>query len=272
MDINLISRHFASIGADLLVDLSGRHRSRRIVSGGDYELNIEERKNGERFILSIREDVADRYEFLPLDKRPKQRHLLLLARHLDTGDKRKFLCGHDERHWFVAGVPEGRGITGVRPAMDALKPDIAIARQIRSGVKPKDWHRRRNGGFIRQGEWFFIPSPEFRLNDLRLILRNEPLRRGLGKPHTVAELYRTAGTVVYVSRHSPNGITEDEYKALIQRRPKAGGWNWTIMRRDPIVYVRGAVRHEDHRTIELPFWHRVLLSNERNDRAVAFLD
>jgi len=33
----------------------------------------------------------------------------------------KFLCGHDERHWFVAAVP-GRGVSNVRTAMEALKP------------------------------------------------------------------------------------------------------------------------------------------------------
>lgn len=271
MDINLISRHFASIGAEILVDLSGRHHSRRFTSGSDYELNIQERKNGERFILSVRENMASRFEFLAVDKQPEQRHLLLMARHLDTGEKRKFLCGHDERHWFVAAV-QGQGVTGVRQAMEALKPDAAVAEQLRTGVKPKNWHRRRNNGFIRQGEWFFLPTPEFAPENPRLILRNEPLRRGGGKPHTVQELYRIGGTTVYVSFYARNGMTEAEYQELIRRRPKAKGWNWRIMRRDPLVYVRGTVRHADHKTIELPFWHRVLLSSERNDTAVAFLD
>jgi hypothetical protein len=30
------------------------------------------------------------------------RHLLLMAR---SWTKDKFLCGHDERHWFVCAVP-----------------------------------------------------------------------------------------------------------------------------------------------------------------------
>jgi hypothetical protein len=46
------------------------------------------------------------------------RHLLLLVR--DGEEKSKFLCGHDERHWFVAAVPEdARGVTGVAAAKAA---------------------------------------------------------------------------------------------------------------------------------------------------------
>ncbi len=271
MDINLISRHFDSIGATLLVDPDGRRRPRFGRSGRDYQLDIEEGKN-ERFVLSIRESAIPRYEFLLLEKRPKMRHLLLLARQLETGEKRKFLCGHDERHWFIAGLPEGKGITGIDGAMQALKPDAAIARQIRSGVKPKNLHRRRNDGFIRQGEWFFLPEPSYRPANPLLILRGEPLARSGGKSHMTAELYRTGGTMVYVSRHAPHGLTEGEYRDLIKRRPGAESWNWTIMRRDPVVFVRGTVRHPDHKTVTLPFWHRVLLNGEWNDGVVAFLD
>ena len=41
------------------------------------------------------------------------------------------------------------------------------------------------------------------------------------------------------------------------------------------VYARGAVRHSDHATITLPFWHRVLMNTETQSEAmarVAFLD
>ena len=42
-----------------------------------------------------------------LDTRPNLRHLLLMSRNCRTGAKEKFLCGHDERHWFVAAIPRG---------------------------------------------------------------------------------------------------------------------------------------------------------------------
>jgi hypothetical protein len=47
------------------------------------------------------------------------------------------------------------------------------------------------------------------------------------------------------------------------------------MQRDAAVYARGAIRHPDHRTIWLPFWHRVLMNTETRSRTmqqVAFLD
>lgn len=47
------------------------------------------------------------------------------------------------------------------------------------------------------------------------------------------------------------------------------------MRRDAGVYVRGRVRHADHRTIALQCWHKVLMNTENQSRAmrnVAFLD
>ena len=47
------------------------------------------------------------------------------------------------------------------------------------------------------------------------------------------------------------------------------------MRRNPGVYVRGKVRHADHKTIALHGWHRVLMNTEDQASAmrnVAFLD
>ena len=47
------------------------------------------------------------------------------------------------------------------------------------------------------------------------------------------------------------------------------------MTRNASVYARGTVRHSDHETIRLPFWHRVLMNTETQTRTmakVAFLD
>ena len=53
------------------------------------------------------------------------------------GEKQKFLCGHDERHWFVAAVPEdARGVTGVVAAKAALQP--ALVRTAVGRTRPKD--------------------------------------------------------------------------------------------------------------------------------------
>jgi hypothetical protein len=47
------------------------------------------------------------------------------------------------------------------------------------------------------------------------------------------------------------------------------------MRRNPEVYVKGRIRHPDHKTTVLPGWHRVVPNTENRaaaGRNVAFLD
>ena len=70
-----------------------------------------------------------------LDVRRADRHLLLLVR--EGGEKPKFLCGHDERHWFVAAVPESAPVGTVRAAKEALKPAEVRAAQARLGLGPR---------------------------------------------------------------------------------------------------------------------------------------
>jgi hypothetical protein len=67
----------------------------------------------------------------------------------------------------------------------------------------------------------------------------------------------------------------DEYRSILHRNPDAARWGWQVMRRNPGVYARGTVRHSDHATITLPFWHRVIMNTETQSRTmanVAFLD
>ena len=111
--------------------------------------------------------------------------------------------------------------------------------------------------------------------DEKLVLRNEPLRRGGGKPHLVEQLFRTGGETVHVCSDYRNGVRPDVYRAILRRNPEAVHWGWRVMRRNPVVYARGAVRHSDHETNTLPFWHKVLMNTETQSRTmanVAFLD
>ena len=119
-----------------------------------------------------------------------------------------------------------------------------------------------------------MPEPSL-VVDNKLVLSNEPLRRGAGKPHLVEQLFRTGGETVHVCAKHPNGISEKEYAELLRANPKAVRWGWRVMRRNPGVYARGTVRHSDHDTITLSFWHRVVMNTETQSRTmanVAFLD
>ena len=198
---------------------------------------------------------------------------MLLVR--EDGAKNKYLCGHDERHWFVAGIPEKASVGTVGQAMEALQPREVQTALARRGVSGKARNRRKNPAFIRQGEWFFLPVANIAV-EKTLVLKNEPLSRGNGgKPHWVDFCYRTGGELVYVCSRHPSGVTESQYRKILSRNGKAKNWGWRTMRRNPGVYVRGRVRHPDHATITLHGWHQVVMNTENESRAmrnVAFLD
>jgi hypothetical protein len=232
----------------------------------DLALDVRQDRHGEYFLISRAQ--ASTTELVVLDVQPKDRHLLLMSR--SAAEKHRFLLGHDERHWFVAGIPESTPVSRVRDAKQALKPDLVQSSE--RGVRTKYRDRRSNAARIRQGEWFFVPARQVRVERL-LVLRNEPIARGGGKPHVCEELYRFGGETVYVSPGAPNGLTDEQYRALSEG--ERSRWTWRVMRRNPRVYVRGRVRHPDHKTVALDGWHEVFSNTENLSHAmrnVAFLD
>ena len=267
-DRDTLEGKFARIGARMkLADGTGSRRG----LGVAVALDVRSDRRGGFFEIARRPGAEA--QVAVLDVRPADRHLLLLVR--EGGEKGKFLCGHDERHWFVAGIPETAPVGTVGQAKEALKPAEVHAAQARQRLKGKARNRRKNAAFVRQGEWFFLPTSGFVVDD-KLVLPNEPLRRGNGgKPHWAEFCYRTGGETVYVCSKHPNGVTEAQYKSILAGSPKAKGWGWRTMRRNPGVYVKGRIRHADHATITLNGWHQVLMNTEGQSKAmknVAFLD
>lgn len=264
------------MGARLKVrEIPSRWRlgSRAWVDPVDFTLDIRRDGAGEFFELRLPTHLRETLDVSVAQAEPKERHLLLFVR--KSGEKPqldRFLCGHDEREWFVAAVPGGA--SSVRQAMDALQPKDVREALTRHHVSSGKRYGRKNRAFRRQGEWFFVPEPSVVVSD-KLVLHNEPLRRGRGKPHLVEQLYRSGGETVHVCGRHPNGVTPEEFHSILRRNPEAGRWGWQVMRRNPGVYARGTVRHSDHATITLPFWHRVLMNTETQSRTmanVAFLD
>ena len=271
-----VEKAFRSIGARVKVREAPRPRPpwRR---PRPLATDIGQDRRGEFFEVLTGPGVDP--EFLAMSVVPSDRHLLLMAKRVPDADEpaqpgstQKFLCGHDERSWFVAAVPDGPST--VREAKEALKPAVVRASQDRRKVKTRDRNKRKNAGFIRQGEWFFVPRPEFEPED-NAVLKSEPLIRGRGKPHIAQFAYRRGGTTVYVARDYPQGLTQVEYTELIRTDPKAANLYWQTRRRDPEVYVKGKVKHPDHKTVVLPFWHLVMPNTESRApamRHVTFLD
>ncbi len=220
MDTTDLLTKFARIGARLKVADRPSRRSR--VPLGAVSLDVQADRNGEFFEVVPPGDTHP--EVAVLDVRPADRHLLLMVR--EGAEKHKFLCGHDERHWFVAAIPESAPVGTVRQAKEALKPAEVRVAQARHRLRAEARNRRKNAAYRRQGEWFFLPVPGFAVDE-GLVLRNEPLRRGNGgKPHWVDFCYRTGGETVYVCPRHPNGVTEAQHRKILAGNPKARGWGW----------------------------------------------
>ncbi len=96
MDTNLLQKHFGRMGARISLKLVETNGFRRAAAG----IDISQDGEGEYFDISLPSNETISYEVVDVDER--LRHLLLLAR--DGDSKNKFLCGHDERHWFVCGA------------------------------------------------------------------------------------------------------------------------------------------------------------------------
>jgi hypothetical protein len=241
----VLCRHFSRMGARLKIQgLDTRQRGR-------VRIDVDTDRRGEFFDVRCQDGLMPEV----LDVQPAVRHLVLMVR--DGSAKNKYLLGHDERHWFAAAIPDSN-VRDVKTAMASLKPLEIEGRTT-----------------IRQGEWFFVPDASFDIGT-GAICRNEPLSRGRGsKPHICEELSRRGGTVVMISWDNPVGITLTEYEKLIAANEKARHMSWRRMVRDAEVYVRGKVRHPDHKTVYLFGWHRVYMNRERFARhapQVAFLD
>lgn len=299
MYFETLKRHFDKIGANVSFE-DERVRKRFKIFSKRYKQNpvrfrrppelpnditIDIRKIGKKEVFVLDTYDNSNLEVSIIDTNKDIQHLLLMVTDLtikknDTSGKpriSKFLCGHDERHWFVASIPESANATNVRDAIQALKPQEVVQAEKRYKRRKQNRNKRKKG-YIRQGEWFFIPA-DVCTDKNTVVHKNEPLSRGRGsKPHIVQELFRNGGTAVYVHRtYAPNGITTEKYKDYQKEHPEyfKSKSEWRKMVRDAEAYCRGYVRHPDHKTIHLKDWHRVYMNTENKSwaqRLVVFLD
>src|SRR5690348_10365822 len=120
MNTNLLERQFAKIGARAKVHAALAPSARTGVS-----IDVGRDAEGEFFDIAVSRNTS--HDLTVLDAQPRLRHLLLMSRQDD--EKHKFLCGHDERHWFVAAVPEQAAVSSVKFAFEALKP-VAVHAEL----------------------------------------------------------------------------------------------------------------------------------------------
>lgn len=252
-----LMKHFEAMGSRIKFRPLKPDPRRPEVRLPSFTIDIDNDTRGAYFDIALADDAPD---FEILQVQPKERHLLLYS-----SDGRRFLCGHDERHWFVA--PIAGAVSTVRAAKQSLMPPL-VWDQVRNLV-PGEVDNRRNAVFKRQGEWFFLPTN--RTFHTPVIHRKEPLQRTAGsKPHICEELIREGGELVYIV--SGRQYSEEEFKRHKKRDKNFARYGFRTMLRNPNVYVRGNVRHEDHATIKLEGWHRAFINAELTSSHVSFLD
>ncbi len=68
-------------------------------------------------------------------------------------------------------------------------------------------------------------------------------------------------------------VEKEEYTERKLKDPDFDNFGLRIMVRNPTVYARRYVRHDDHATIKLEGWHRVFINAElTGSETIQFLD
>jgi hypothetical protein len=240
------------------IDTSGKQETVRCFPGEDSEirvLNVD--RDHQQVVLSVLEPerTFTERQSLPWGKRdPETGKRYSIVERVTPKEERRLLIGMDERHLFVAQMGDGNKPTTVKKAHRALAP---------AGV-PGTRRKRKKEKIIRQGEWFFVPVTETERDAIEQAIKDGKLekkvalgsdgggrQRGAGKPHTVQERIRLG----------VNGTTTRVSRFLTRVRTTWRG-----------SYVRGWVRHADHKTVKLRDWHRVNSNTEDRSSTATWVD
>jgi len=152
-----------------------------------------------------------------------------------TEGNRYFLMGVDERQLFIAQL------TASANTVDEARKLLGKTVQFADG-------KRKGSSLDRQGEWFFLETDEVTKQKVENLLRQTRLAihrkasigrlfNRVGTPHIADELVLLPGTLQQVGA---------DPKKLLRNR----------------VFVRGSIRHKDHKTVRFSNWREVIANNE----------
>lgn len=149
---------------------------------------------------------------------------------------RYFLAGVDERQLFIAQL------TGPATTCEEARKSLGKSVEFANG------DRRKGSALDRQGEWFFLEVSKEDRDEIDLAIRK--LRTSIKKKVSIgAELGRRGG----------NAHTADE----LVRMPAGPILNHRFAARSrDRVFVRGCVRHVDHKTVRFDNWREVIANTE----------
>jgi hypothetical protein len=242
---NSIITQFEKIGAKLKVEVVNPATLR--MPGNVFDINVKKDDKEEYYAIRMHDIV--KLNIVNVDKLRK--HLVLHVKG-ENKAKESFLCGYDEKGWFVVNT----NAPTVKAAFESLKPKEVIQSLTDNKVSKNKRNKRKNQGFKRQGEWFFVPEPNLILLNSGAILKNEPLGTDIRRAHICQFAVRRNAITVYVNSDYPNGLTEEEHKDLINKNPNKN-YRFDVRNITNEFYVSGTVKHPDHKKIKLNGWYRV---------------
>jgi hypothetical protein len=140
---------------------------------------------------------------------------------------RRYLCGKDDLHLFIAQVVRG---DTVPEAHESLRPEEVRRAEALSP-----------GAVARQGEWFFLPPSGEEGERLVAQLRDRPRALKLSAP------IGSGGTPHLA-----------EFVAAVDRRTRTQHREYRVRE----VYAHGAVVHPEHAPLWLKDWRRVVRNRE----------
>lgn len=206
---------------------------------------LDSDKDAKQILLMVKEEER---EFTTTEWDTKQQTHVEVKRKTDPS-KRKFLIGMDERSYFMAPVADNS--INIRDAKEKLRnPNL-----------------KRSDSITRQGEWFFVRAHEqdFINEEVESGRAIKYSKVGIGavignrggKPHVGDEVVR-----IRTER-----FPQEDLKPSLERLYRGIRSGRDLSLPGDMVFVRGKVRHPDHKTVEFSAWHRVYRNTEDRESA-----
>ena len=233
--------HFRSIGARAQFVLF-RPSFLRWRLARRYALRISHDHRGAYFLFTV--DPRNAPDLRVVRVRPDDREIVL-----DDGDRR-IRCAHDGVTWRITVL------TASRPDRPARDVRVNLDRRV------ADRHRRRAVDAPRQGNLRFVPAPGHRPDPDRVRV-HAAFDAPDGSTPVAQSLDAQPGDLTYVSSEVPDGLSPSALRRWRQDHRDLHHVRWTLVRRTPVMFVRGTVTHPEHPTVTLDVWHRVELVSTR---------
>jgi len=160
----------------------------------------------------------------------------VLVQRKTENSTRYFLMGEDERQLFIAQL--SRPATTVAEAHKALGATVQFAEG-----------KRRGSSIDRQGEWFFLETSQAQRDRIDGLIEKNKI--GVKKKVSIGQFLNRAG--------QPHRADELVVLGGEQVANKLGH-GFSV--RPTQVYIRGAVKHPDHKTQKFHQWREVVGNSE----------